>query len=81
MKDYDGNIVVPAIYQEIYGRGKPYLTVRVGDENGYREGLITCDGQVVIPANYSHIRWHSDGEHFFCRSDESSEAYVLEECN
>lgn len=78
MKDYNGNIVIPAIYQEIYGRMDPYLTVRVGDKDNYKEGLITCDGKIVIEATHDRIGWCRDHKHFFCCSDGCCEMYAVE---
>ena len=80
MKDYDGNIIIPAIYHEIHGRKDPYLTVRVGEKDSYKEGLITYDGKTVIEANHSRIGWCSDHKHFFCCADGRCEMYVVEDC-
>lgn len=79
MKDYDGNIKIPAIYHEIYGRKNPYFTVRVGDKDNYKEGLITCDGKTVIEAEHDRIGWYSDHKHFFCCSEGCCEMYVVED--
>ena len=79
MKDYDGNIVIPAIYHEIRGNTEPFLTVRVGEENNYKEGLITHDGTTVIDAKHSRIGWCRDRKHFFTCSDGLCEMYVVEE--
>lgn len=80
MKDYDGNIIISAIYHEIHGRKDPYLTVRVGEKDSYKEGLITYDGKTVIEANHSRIGWCSDHKHFFCCADGRCEMYVVEDC-
>lgn len=80
MKDYDGNIIIPAIYHEIHGRKDPYLTIRVGEKDSYKEGLITYDGKTVIEANHSRIGWCSDHKHFFCCADGRCEMYVVEDC-
>lgn len=53
--DYDGNIIVPAIYHEVHGHIEPFLTVRVGDKNNYKEGLITPSGKTVLPANQKKL--------------------------
>ena len=79
VKDYDGNIIIPAIYREIHGHTNPLLTVRVGDKDSYKEGLITPDGRTVIPAEYERIDWCGDHKHFFCCSDGRCEMYVVEE--
>lgn len=44
IKDFDSNIIVPPIYYEIHGTDKPLLTVRVGEKDNYKEGMITPDG-------------------------------------
>ena len=58
--DFDGNIIVPPIYYEIFWPDKPLITVRVGEKDNYSEGLINSDGTVVIPADYHDIKWLGD---------------------
>ena len=72
IKDFDGNTVVPPVYHEIYGVDKPLLIVKSGEENNYKEGLITHDGTIVVPAVYGSIRWCSDG-YIVCRRDGNCE--------
>ena len=79
MKDYDGNIIIPAIYHEIYGRTAPFFTVRVGEKDNYKEGLITPDGKTVIEATHSRIGWCNDLKHFFTCSNGFCEMYVVED--
>lgn len=79
MKDYDGNIIIPAIYHEIRGHKDPYFTIRVGDKDNFKEGLITCDGKTVIEAKYNCIEWFSNHKHFCCCSKECCEMYVIED--
>jgi hypothetical protein len=79
LKDYSGNTIIPAIYYRIDGYLEPFITVKVGDENNYSEGLITFDGTSVIPANYERIIWCKDKKHFFCFSDGYCEMYVVEQ--
>lgn len=79
MMDYDGNIIVPAIYHEIHGHAEPFLTVRVGDKDNYKEGLIAPDGKTVIPAHQKRIGWCRDHKHFFCCSEGCCEMYVVED--
>ena len=81
IKDFDGNIIVPAEYYEIVGLRNSLLTVRVGEKNNYREGLITYGGKQVIPAKFERITWCDDKKHFFCCLDGCCEMYLLEEEN
>ena len=79
--DYDGNIIIPAIYYEIHGHTQPFLTVRVGEKNNYQEGLIGIDGKQVIEAKYKRIGWYKDQMHFFGCSDGLCEMYCIEKKN
>lgn len=72
VKDFDGNVIVPPVYYEIRGIGNPLLTVRVGDENHFKEGMITPDGTMVVPAEYRYISWFGDN-HIACCRDEHCE--------
>lgn len=78
VKDLNGNTIIPAAYYEIHGLTNPYLTVRVGEKDNYKEGLITASGQVVVPAIYNRIGWCKDQRHFFCCSDGHCEMYCIE---
>ncbi len=76
--DYDGNVIIPAIYHEIHSSGNPFLTVRVGGKDSYKESLITADGTEVIPPKYNRIGWCKDGKHFYCCSEGCCEMYLFE---
>lgn len=67
IKDFDGNIIVPPIYYEIHSIDNPLLIVRVGEKDNYKEGMITPDGTIVVPAEFSSIRWCSDNYIICCR--------------
>ncbi len=67
--DFDENIIVEPIYYEIYGMSNPLLTVRVGERDNYKEGLITPEGIEVLPAVYSSIQWCSDNRIICCHED------------
>ena len=68
IKDFDGKIIVPPVYYEIQGLDKPLITVRVGEKDNYKEGLIRKDGEVVIPAEYTRISWCRDNYIICCRN-------------
>ena len=79
LRDYDGSIIIPAIYHEIHGLTSPFFTVRVGEEDNYKEGLITPDGKTVMEATHSRIGWCKDAKHFFTCSNGLCEMYVVED--
>ena len=72
VKDFDGNILVKPLYYEIHDVEKPLLTVRVGEKDNYKEGLITQTGAKVIPAVFERINWCRDG-YIICCSDNHCE--------
>ena len=76
MMDFDDNVIIEPIYYEIHGMHNPLLTVRVGEKDNYKEGLITPDGVEVLPAVYSDIRWCRDN-YIICCQDGNSEVYQL----
>lgn len=78
LMDYDGNIIVPADYHSISGYSDAFLTVSVGDDDAFFEGLITHDGKVVLSPRYKYIHWCKDRKHFFGCSDGCCEMYVVE---
>jgi hypothetical protein len=43
------------------------------------EGLITPNGDEVIPAEYERIGWCRDQKHFFCCSDGQCEMYLIDD--
>ena len=67
IRDFDGNILIEPKFYEIYGLQNPFMTVRVGKKNHYKEGLISRDGTLVIPAEYSRISWCKDNRIICCR--------------
>ncbi len=75
--DFDDNILVDPIYLEIHGMREPLLTVRTGDKENYREGLITSDGKEVLPAKYERIAW-CKGNKLICRADGECIVYQYE---
>ena len=66
--DFDDNIVVPAIYHEIYGVENPLLTVRDGDKDNYLEGLIKHNGDKVVEPKYKRISW-CNNNYLLCSFD------------
>lgn len=74
--DFDEKVIIEPTYYEIHGMSNPLLTVRVGEKNNYKEGLITPEGVEVLPAVYSTIRWCSDNRIICCREGHS-EVYHL----
>lgn len=79
IKNFDGEIIIPAEYLEIHGKDNPFLTVRVGTKNRYKEGMITASGITVIDAEYERVFWCKDRKHFFGCADGKCEMYLLEE--
>ncbi len=69
VKDFDGHIIIEPLYYEIYGLQKPFITVRVGEKDHYKEGLITKNGMMVIPAKFNRISWCKDNYIICCRDD------------
>lgn len=77
IRDFDDNLIVEPIYQEIHGLHDPLLTVRVGDKDHYKEGLITCDGKEILPAKFERITWYN-GNCIICCNEGYSEMLMLE---
>lgn len=75
--DFDDNILVDPIYLEIHGMKDPLLTVRTGDKDNYREGLITSAGKEVLPAQYKRITW-CKGNILICCADGECIVYQYE---
>lgn len=72
IKDFDGNIIIPPKYYGIHGIGDALLTVRIGEKDNWKEGLITQDGKVVLPAEYNRIISCSDN-YYLCQRDGNCE--------
>lgn len=66
VNDFDGNVIIPAMYEDITYRAKALLTVTV---KGMKQGLITHDGREVLPAVYESIHWY--------RWDDDKQDYIL----
>ncbi len=75
--DFNDDILVAPIYLEIHGTRNPLLTVRTGDKDNYREGLITSDGKEVLPAKYERITWCKENK-LICRTDGECIVYQYE---
>lgn len=67
IRNFDGKELVAPIYFEIHGIRNPLITVRVGEKDNYKEGLIKKDGTVVIPAEFGRISWCNDDYIICCR--------------
>ena len=63
IKNFNGEIIVPPIYKDIYFERKPLLGV-IG-KNGLK-GLITPEGKEIIPCEFESIRWLQDDKHILC---------------
>ena len=72
MIDFDENVIIPEKYYEIYGLHNPLLTVRDGEKDNYKEGLVTLDGTVAVPAEYERIYWGNDNR-LLCSKEGISE--------
>ena len=64
--DFDDNVIIPAKYYEIHGLDNILLTVRDGEKDNYKEGLITHNGTIVVPAEYKRISWCKDNRILCC---------------
>lgn len=64
--DFDDNVIIPAKYYEIHGLDDILLTVRDGEKDNYKEGLITHNGTVVVPPEYHRIGWCKDNRILCC---------------
>ena len=64
--DFDDNVIIPAKYYEIHGLDDILLTVRDGEKDNYKEGLITHNGTVVVPPKYHRIGWCKDNRILCC---------------
>lgn len=64
--DFDDNVIIPAKYYEIHGLSNSLLTVRDGEKDHYKEGLITHNGTVVVPPEYHRIGWCKDNRILCC---------------
>lgn len=79
IKDFDGNIIIPAVYHNIGILTRPLLTVSIGDKEDHKDGLITMEGTEVLPAEYESISWCRDDHHIICRKDGSCEMLLFTE--
>ena len=64
--NFEDNVIIPAKYYEIHGLDNTLLTVRDGEKDNYKEGLITHNGTVVVPAEYKRISWCKDNRILCC---------------
>ena len=64
--DFDDNVIIPAQYYEICGLDNILLTVRDGEKDNYKEGLVTQNGTVVVPPEYHRIDWCKDNRILCC---------------
>ncbi len=68
IRDFEGNIIIPAKYLEIRHTDKPLLCVRIGEKDNYKEGILTRDGIEVVPAEYRYIIFYRDNYIVCCRN-------------
>lgn len=64
--DFDDNVIIPAKYNGIHGLDNILITVRDGEKDNYKEGLITHNGTVVVPPEYDRISWCKDNRILCC---------------
>lgn len=79
MKSFNGNVLIEPKYGDISGLDNPFLTVTVSDGKYAYDGLITHDGETVIPPKYSYIMWHKNKNCFTCQTEDSIELYIIED--
>lgn len=79
IKTFDGQVIVPAIYERIDGRYAPLYIVQVGTQEEKRLGLITPEGQTVLPPRYQKIEWCGDNEYVYCRTNGQWQMFAYEE--
>lgn len=68
IRDFDGNVIIPAKYLEIHYTDKPLLGVRIGEKDNYKEGILTRDGIEVVPAEYRYITFYGGNYIVCCRN-------------
>lgn len=76
LKDFDGKILADPKYYEIDDINRPMVTVRIGDEDHFKEGLITRSGKEAIPVDYERIGWLKD-DYFVCCKEGLCEMYQM----
>lgn len=60
--DFEDNIVVPPVYDEVSGFRYPLLTVALESECGVKKyGLISHSGKEIIAPRFKRISWCRDG--------------------
>ena len=64
--DFDDNVIIPAKYYEIHGLDNLLLTVRDGEKNNYKEGLVTHKGAVVVTPEFERISWCKNNRILCC---------------
>ncbi len=78
IRAFDGSIIVPAVYHEIYALDEPLFITEFGGDKHSKSGLITPDGKSVLPPRYERIAWCRDHKHFFTCSPNRCEMYIVE---
>ena len=73
IEDFDGNIIIPAKYRNIYDIENPFIRVGVGNEKEETTGLITRSGQEVLAPVYETIMWTKDRKHILCKGPDGCE--------
>ncbi|MDR1731766.1 MAG: WG repeat-containing protein [Synergistaceae bacterium] len=68
--DFDKNVIVPAMYDEIHGLGSDFLVVESGEKDRRLRGLLLPDGSQVLPMVYDSI--DIDGERVTVRDKNGS---------
>lgn len=76
VKDFTGKIIIEPKYSEIHSIDKSMLIVRIGEEDNYKEGMISKTGKDVIPVDFKTIRWLKDN-YFICCKNGLCEMYRL----
>ncbi len=73
MKDFDGNVIIPAKYRNIYGIEDPFLCVVLDNDEENNVGLITHDDREVVVPVYERIMWTKDKTHILCKGPDGCE--------
>ena len=63
IKNFDGDVIIPPIYKDIYYEREALLGVK-GKNN--LNGLITPNGKEVVPIEFESVDWLQDGKHILC---------------
>ena len=85
--DFDGNVLIKPRYGSLMDIDKPLISFQSWDAEqvvdghpliwGGRCGLVTSDGEEVLPEIFYNIQWCEDGRHIICQRENMVEMYLL----